>query len=119
MLDQGCEIVGVVGRVWPAGNGGRRSEPTMRKRHARIAGREVRDLLPPRHVVAAEPMREQQRRPAARHLVVDRAVQPFQLADAAGGEWRLSAHAGPLASFGSGFLDSSSMASARCSSAML
>ena len=103
MLDQRREIVGIVGGVGAAGNGGRRREAAMREGHAGVAGREVRDLLPPRHVVAAEPMREQQRRPAARHLVVDRAVRPFQFPDATNGAsapgvlmlvpWRASARA--------------------------
>src|SRR5688572_16505105 len=51
----------------------------MREHHAGVVRREVRDLLPPRKMVAAEAVREHYRRPLAEHFVVElgsRAPQP-------------------------------------------
>jgi hypothetical protein len=41
----------------------------------------VRDLLPPAHLVAAQPVREQQRWAAASDFVVELAEWPLELAD--------------------------------------
>jgi hypothetical protein len=44
------------------------------------------DLLPPRQLVAAEPVRKHQRRACARDLIVEEAVAALETADAAGGQ---------------------------------
>jgi hypothetical protein len=54
-----------------------------RETDAGMARAERRHLLPPRQMVAAEPVRERDRRPLARHLVVDRAVAALEPADRA------------------------------------
>src|SRR5262249_25308954 len=52
-------------------------EAAMGEAHAGEPVREIRDLLPPRHVIAAEPVREDERRPAPHRLVVDRRIGPL------------------------------------------
>ena len=46
----------------------------MRKNHAGVGLCEVSDLLPPRQVVAAQAVREDDRRPAAGDFVIDAAI---------------------------------------------
>ena len=48
----------------------------MGEGHAGMGLREVTDLLPPRHLVAAQAMREDDRGTAAGHLVVKLTVGP-------------------------------------------
>ena len=55
----------------------------MGEGHAGVVRREVRDLLPPAHLIAAQPVGEDQRRPAAGDLVVEIAERSLQLADGA------------------------------------
>ena len=83
MIDQGSEIGGVVGGIGAAVDRTGRREAAMGEAHAGVTWREVRDLLPPAQVIAAQAVGEQQRRSAARHLVVEIAERPLQSADAA------------------------------------
>ena len=83
MIDQRGEIAGIVGGIGPAGDGIRRREAAMGEGHAGVVWCEVRDLLPPAQVIAAQPMGEQQGGSAARHFVVEIAERPLQPADRA------------------------------------
>src|SRR5205807_2481336 len=49
-------------------------EAPVRERHAGVARRKVRHLLPPAQMIAAEPVRENQKWPAAAHLIIKPAV---------------------------------------------
>src|SRR6516164_2112849 len=92
MLDQRREIAGEVGRIGAAGNGGGGSKSAVRKGDARIAGSEMGDLLPPRQLVAAEPMRKHDRGPSTRYLVVDEMCAALKAADVAVGQGRIDGH---------------------------
>lgn len=74
MLDQRREVAGVVGRVGPARDFARRGETAVGEGHAGMAGGEMRYLLPPAEMIAAEPVGEDDRRPFAGHLVVQAAA---------------------------------------------
>ena len=64
----------------------------MREGEARVAAGEMGDLLPPRQLVAAKPVRKHDRRPCARYLVVDEVRAALKVADAAGGQGRMHGH---------------------------
>ena len=68
------EIARVVVRVGTAGRRARRREAAMREGHAGVAVAEVRHLLPPAQVIAAEPMREDQEWTRAGGLVIEATV---------------------------------------------
>jgi hypothetical protein len=55
----------------------------MGEGNTRVVRREVRDLLPPAHLVAAQAMGEKEGGSAAGDLIVEIAKRSFQLADAA------------------------------------
>jgi hypothetical protein len=82
LVDQCGEIIDIRIRRIRSGHGTRGREASMRKDDAGMALREVRHLLPPRQVVAAEPVREHDRRAAARDLIVDAAIRTLQEARA-------------------------------------
>ncbi len=65
------------------------------RRRRRCSGREVRHLLPPAQVIAAQAMSEEQGRPAARDLVVEISERALQSTDGAGRRG-VGTHRGPL-----------------------
>ena len=70
-LDERGKVVGIgIGRAL-AGHRARGRKAAVREHDAGMGGREVRDLLPPGKMVAAQAVREHDRRPLAEHLVVD------------------------------------------------
>ena len=83
MIDQGGKIVRIIGGIGAARHGIRRREAAMGEAHAGVARREMRDLLPPAQVIAAQAVGEQQGRAAARYFVVEIAERPLQPADRA------------------------------------
>ena len=83
MIDQGGEVARVVGGIGSAGDRIRRREAAMGEGDAGVVRREMRDLLPPAQVIAAQPVGEQQGRAAARHFVIEIAERPLQSADRA------------------------------------
>jgi hypothetical protein len=92
MLDQRREVAGVVARIRAAGNGGGGSKSAVREGDASVTGGEMGDLLPPRQVVAAEPVRKHDRRAGACYLVMDAVRTALKAADAAGGQGRMHGH---------------------------
>ena len=76
MVDQRRQISRIVGRIRPAGNFARRRKAAVGEGHAGTAAGEVRHLLPPAQVIAAEPVREHDRRPSAGDLVEEAAPRP-------------------------------------------
>ncbi len=85
MIDQGGEVAGIVGGIDTVGDRIGRREAAMGEGDAGVVGREVRHLLPPAQMVAAEPVREQQGRPAAGDFVVEIAERALQSTDGARG----------------------------------
>src|SRR5436190_4695810 len=92
MVDQRRQIISVVGGVGAAGNCSGRRKPAMSECYACVARREMRHLLPPRQLVAAEPVREDDRGALSGHLVVQATTGPRQAADAADRNGRLFRH---------------------------
>jgi hypothetical protein len=82
LVDERGQVIGKIGRIGAAPGHRRRREATVRKGHAGMGGGEVADLLPPRHLVAAQAVGKNDRRSAAGDFVVDFAVGPDQAADA-------------------------------------
>jgi hypothetical protein len=80
MIDERAEIAGVVGRIGPAGNFARRRKSAVSEGHARVGAAEMRHLLPPAQMVAAEPVGEHDRRPGAGDLVIEAAPGPVEVA---------------------------------------
>jgi len=68
------------------------AKSAVREGDARIARGEMGDLLPPRQLVAAEPVRKHDRGPCTRYLVVDDVCAALKAADAAGGQGRIDGH---------------------------
>ena len=84
VIDQGGEVAGIVGGIDATRDRVGRREAAMGESHAGVAGREVRHLLPPAQVIAAQPVREDERRAAARDFVVEIAERALQPTDGAG-----------------------------------
>ncbi len=83
MVDQSGEVARIVSWIGPAGDGRGGREAAMGEGHARVVRREMRDLLPPAEMIAAQAMREQKRRPVARYFIVKIAERTFESADGA------------------------------------
>ncbi len=81
VIDQGGEIAGIVCGIGAARDRVGWREAAMGEGDARIVGSKMGDLLPPAHLVAAEPVGEEQGRAAAGHLVVEVAEGSLQFAD--------------------------------------
>ena len=70
MVDQGGEVAGIVGRVGTGGDRTRRGEAAMGEGNAGVMRREVRDLLPPAQVIAAQAVGEEEGRAAAAYFIL-------------------------------------------------
>jgi hypothetical protein len=78
VIDRRGEVAGIVRGVDAAGHRVRGGEAAMRESHAGVVRREVRDLLRPAKMVAAQSVGKEKGRAAARHLVVEVAEGAFQ-----------------------------------------
>jgi hypothetical protein len=75
MVEQRAQVIGERRAAGPAGDVGRHAEAAMVERHAGEALAEVRHLLPPRQMVAADAVREDEGRRPARLRAVQLVVQ--------------------------------------------
>src|SRR5262245_42713486 len=79
-VDERGEITAVFLRIRTALDAASRRITAMGVCDAGVAPGEVGDLLPPCHMVAAEAVREHDRRPRAGDLVIEAAAGPLEIA---------------------------------------
>ena len=80
MIDQCGEIAGIIGGIGTVGERARRRKAAMGKYHAGVAVAEVRNLLPPAQMIAAEAVREYQHGSGAGDLVIHAAIGTLEMA---------------------------------------
>src|SRR5688572_4542903 len=80
VIDQRGEIARIVGRIGPTRRRSRWRKAAVGKRHAGVAIAEMRHLLPPAQVIAAEPVGKDQKRAGAADLVVKAAAGAVEIA---------------------------------------